>query len=56
MAEHRKEIFNLIYYCDDVLNPKRWLAEESSDLSTQIPQIENVDLTSIYLLLKLASG
>lgn len=53
MLDVRKELAVLICYGDAVLNPKKWLAEEASDLATRIPHLDEIPSQAILPLAKL---
>ena len=53
MLDVRKELAVLICHGDAVLNPKKWLAEEASDLATRIPHLDEIPSQAILPLAKL---
>lgn len=55
MFNKRQELATLICYGDGVLNPRRWLAEESSDLAMRIPHLDEVPPQAILPLAKLVA-
>lgn len=61
-TQEDKEMFNrhqklavLICHGDAVLNPKKWLAEEASDLATKIPNLDEIPSQAILALAKLVA-
>lgn len=42
MPDVRKELAVLICHGDAVFDPKKWLAEEASDLATRIPHLDEI--------------
>ena len=55
MPDVRKELATLICYGDAVLSPRRWLAEESSNLATRIPHLDEIPPQAILPLAKLVA-
>lgn len=55
MPDVRKELAELICHGDAVLNPKKWLAEEASDLATRIPNLDELPPQAILPLAKLVA-
>ena len=56
IAETRKKLAVLVCYGDTQLSPKRWLAEETSDLATRIPHLDEIPPQAILPLAKLVAG
>lgn len=55
MINKLKELAALICHGNVVLNPKKWLAEESSDLATRIPHLDEIPPQAILPLAKLVA-
>lgn len=55
MPDVRKELSVLICHGGAVLNPKKWLAEEASDLATRIPHLDEIPPQAILPLAKLVA-
>ncbi len=55
MPDIRKELAVLICHGNAVLNPKRWLAQESSDLATRIPHLDEIPPQAILPLAMLVA-
>ena len=55
MPDVRKELAVLICHGVAVLNPKKWLAEEASDLATRIPLLDEISPQAILPLAKLVA-
>ena len=55
MSDAHKELAVLICHGDAILNPKQWLAEESSDLATRIPHLDEIPPQAILPLAKLVA-
>lgn len=55
MPDVLKELATLICHGDAVLNPKKWLAEEASDLATRIPHLDEIPPQAILPLAKLVA-
>lgn len=53
MFNMRKELAVLICSGEAVLNPKKWLADEASDLATRIPHLDEIPSQAILPLAKL---
>lgn len=53
MQDVRKGLADLICHGEAVLNPKKWLAEEVSDLGTRIPNVDEIPPQAILPLAKL---
>jgi hypothetical protein len=56
MVNMRQRLAELICYGDAVLNPKKWLAEEVSDLATNIPNLDEIPPQAILPLAKLVAN
>ena len=50
-----KDLAVLICHGDAVLNPKKWLAEEASDLALRIPHLDEIPSQAILPLAKLVA-
>ena len=55
MINKRQKIADLICHGSAVLNPKKWLAEESSDLAMRIPHLDEFPAQAILPLAKLVA-
>ena len=55
MSDLRKELAALICHGDAVLDPKKWLTEEASDLATRIPHLDEIPPQAILPLAKLVA-
>lgn len=55
MFNMRQELAVLICHGDAVLDPKKWLAEEASDLATRIPHLDEIPPQAILPLAKLVA-
>lgn len=55
MINKLHELAALICHGDAVLNPRKWLAEESSDLATRISHLDEIPPQAILPLAKLAA-
>lgn len=55
MTNKRHELATLICHGDAILNPRKWLAEESSDLATRIPHLDEIPPQAILPLAKLVA-
>ena len=55
MPDVRKKLAALICHGDAVLSPRKWLAEESSDLATRIPHLDEIPSQAILPLAKLVA-
>ena len=55
MPDVRKELAVLICHGDAVLDPKKWLAEEASNLATRIPHLDEIPPQAILPLAKLVA-
>ena len=55
MPDVRKEVAELICYASAVLDPNKWLAEEASDLATQIPDLDEIPPPAILTLAMLVA-
>lgn len=55
MTNEIQELAVLICHGDAVLDPKKWLAEEASDLATRIPHLDEIPPQAILPLAKLVS-
>jgi hypothetical protein len=53
MSNRRQELAVLICHGGTALDPKKWLAEEVSDLATQIPHLDEIPPEAILPLAKL---
>lgn len=53
MLNMRKELAVLICSGEAVLNPKKWLAEETSNLATRIPHLDEIPSQAILPLARL---
>jgi hypothetical protein len=49
----RKEVADLICHGNSVLDPKKWLAEEASDLAIKIGQLDEIPPQALLPLAKL---
>ena len=55
MPDVLKELATLICHGDAVLSPKKWLAEEASNLATRIPHLDEIPPQAILPLAKLVA-
>jgi hypothetical protein len=55
MPELFKELAALICHSDAVLNPRKWLAEEASNLATRIAHLDEIPPQAILPLAKLVA-
>ncbi len=55
MIHKLHELAALICHGDAVLDPKKWLAEEASDLATRIPHLDEIPPQAILPLAKLVA-
>lgn len=55
MADVRKELAVLICHGEAVLNPRKWLAEEASDLATRVRHLDEIPHQAILPLAKLVA-
>jgi len=55
MLSKRQMLAVLICHGDEVLDPKKWLAEEASDLATRIPHLDQIPPQAILPLAKLVA-
>lgn len=55
MTNKVHELAALICHGDAVLDPKKWLAEEASDLATRIPHLDEIPPQAILPLAKLVA-
>ena len=55
MPDVRKKLAVLICHGDAVLSPKKWLAEEASDLATRIRHLDEIPAQAILPLAKLVA-
>jgi hypothetical protein len=55
MPDVHKELAVLICHGGAVLNPKKWLAEEASDLAARIPHLDEIPSQAILPLAKLVA-
>lgn len=55
MLDVRRELATLICHGDAVLSPRKWLEEESSDLATRIPHLDEIPAQAILPLAKLVA-
>lgn len=56
MPDLFKNLAELICHGDAVLNPKKWLAEEASDLAMRIPRLDEIPPQAILPLAKLVAN
>lgn len=55
MIHKLHELAALLCHGDAALNPKKWLAEEASDLATRIPHLDEIPPQAILPLAKLVA-
>ena len=55
MFNNLQQLAALICHGDAVLNPKKWLAEEASNLATRIPHFDEIPNQAILPLAKLVA-
>ena len=48
-----KKVAELICHSEEVLDPRRWLAEEAADMATEIPHLDEISSQAVLPLTKL---